>query len=192
MLDRKQTFDGIIKRFGKLEQKQVDGFNAIFDLWDESGYTDKRQLAYILATAWHEVKKTMQPIEEDGKGVGKPYGIYLKYEKDKKGKHIPYTNTKNLFYGRGLVQLTWYELYEKIGKALKLDLLNKPELALDLTISVNIMFYGMFKGVFTGKKLSDYFNIYTNDPIGARRIINGKDCNELIATYHTKFLRCLI
>jgi len=196
MIDKKETFTEIRKEFGKLNQKQVEGFDAIFDAWDETEYTDIRWLAYMLATPWHETGTTMQAIEEWGKGKGKPYGKQLKYAKDKKGKHIPYTDTKALFYGRGLVQLTWYELYKLMGEILGIDLLNHPELALDLNIAILIMFEGMLKadsniGDFTGKCLEHYFNSTVNDPIGARKIINGSDKAELIASYHTKFLRCI-
>lgn len=192
MIDRKESFARIRREYGSLNQKQVDGFNAIFDAWDKGTNTDTRHLAYMLATAWHETDKTMQAIEEYGKGKGKPYGKYLKYEKDKKGKHVPYSDVKTLFYGRGLVQLTWYDLYERVGNALNLDLLNHPELALDLNNAVKIMFYGMEKGIFTSRKLSHYFNTTINDPLGARKIINGTDCNELIKTYYTKFINSII
>lgn len=192
MINKQESFARIRKEFGRLEQKQVEGFDAIFDYWDKGTNTDIRHLAYMLATAWHETGTTMQAIEEWGKGKGKPYGKQLKYEKDSKGKHIPYTDVKTLFYGRGLVQLTWYDLYERVGNALNLDLINHPELALKLDNAVTIMFYGMSKGIFTGRKLSQYFNATINDPLGARAIINGRDCNELIKTYYTKFINSII
>lgn len=196
MINKEITFTKIRKDFGKLSQKQVEGFDAIFDAWDKSDYTDIRWLAYMLATAWHETDKKMQAIEEYGKGKGKPYGKTLKYAKDKRGNHIPYTDTKNLFYGRGLVQLTWYELYVKMGKLLGIDLLKHPELALQLDIAVLIMFEGMTKGEsdfgdFTGKSLEHYFNSTINDPIGARKIINGTDKAELIRDHYVKFLNCI-
>jgi putative chitinase len=43
-------------------------------------------------------------------------------------------------------------------------------------------------GDFTGKCLEMYFNEDVNDALGARRIINGTDCNELIKKYHEKFI----
>ena len=50
------------------------------------------------------------------------------------------------------------------------------------------MFRGMEQGWFTGKKLGDYFSADTDDPVNARRIINGNDKDTLIAGYHQKFL----
>jgi len=196
MINKEITFTKIRKEFGKLTQKQVEGFDAIFNAWDAGDYTDIRWLAYMLATAWHETDKKMQAIEEYGKGRGKPYGKALKYATDKRGNHISYTDTKNLFYGRGLVQLTWYELYVKMGRLLGIDLLKHPELALQLDIAVLIMFEGMTKGEsdfgdFTGKSLEHYFNSTINDPIGARKIINGTDKAELIRDYYVKFLNCI-
>ena len=58
------------------------------------------------------------------------------------------------------------------------------------------MFEGMTKGDsmigdFTGKCLEMYFNNKVDDPINARRIINGTDKARLIAGYHNKFLTAL-
>jgi putative chitinase len=39
----------------------------------------------------------------------------------------------------------------------------------------------MVEGWFTGKKLSDYFGGGRYEPVGARRIINGTDKDDLIA-----------
>lgn len=190
MINRKLTFDNIRKSFGKLTTEQVEGFTAIFDEWEVAEYTDLRWLSYMLATVWHETNKTMQPIEEYGKGKGRPYG--------KKIKHSGVAYLINvIFYGRGFVQLTWYENYQLMGRLLGIDLLNHPELALVMRNAVKIMFEGMTKGSssfgdFTGRCLEQYFNDKTNDPIGARKIINGTDKASLIADYHNEFLKSII
>jgi predicted chitinase len=158
-----------------LKQSQVNGLTAILNFW-ENDYSseDDRWLAYMLATAHHETDKKFQAIEEYGKGAGKPYGN-------------PDPITKQKYYGRGLVQLTWKYNYEKMGKQFRLDLLNHPEKALDLNLAVKIMFYGMTNGSFTGKKLSDYFNSDKSDWVNARKIINGLDKANLIAGYGKQF-----
>jgi putative chitinase len=46
----------------------------------------------------------------------------------------------------------------------------------------------MIKGMYTGKKLSDYFDKNTDDPVNARRIVNGTDKAKLIAKYYENFL----
>jgi hypothetical protein len=178
MIDRKIFYSKVRAHFGRLKQSQVQGFEAILDQWEEDGYSDFRWLAYMLATVWHETAKTVQPVTEYGS---------QKYLRSK--RYWPYI-------GRGFVQLTWAENYKKMGKILGLPLYQEPELALKLDVAVEIMFEGMlakrsFKGDFTGKSLENYFNKKKDDPIGARRIINGTDKAWLIAGYHRAFLGAL-
>lgn len=170
----------------KLSQSNVDGMNAILDAWEANcALIDLRWLAYMLATAYHETANTMQPIEEFGKGKNRKYGSKIK----KSGQS--YTTPDKIFYGRGLVQLTWYENYQTFAKLLKIDLLNKPELALTMLVSVQIMFTGMTQGLFTGVNLSRYFNDQKEDWVNARKIINGLDRADLIALYGKRFYECL-
>jgi putative chitinase len=49
----------------------------------------------------------------------------------------------------------------------------------------------MVEGLFTGKGLGDYFNETTDNPAGARAIVNGTDKAQLIATYHHHFLAAI-
>jgi putative chitinase len=168
-IDRPATFGLIKSYFGILKQSQVDAFNLFFDEWDG---VDKRHLAYILATAWHETAKTMLPIEEYGKGKGKKY----------EGK----------YYGRGYVQLTWDYNYKKAGEKLGVDFLKFPEKVMEKENAIKICFLGMSEGWFTGKKLSNYFNSEKSDPVNARRIINGLDKAELICDYYNKFLNSIV
>lgn len=192
MLDQKHFFDSIRETIfhGSLSQQQVDNINAILNRWEAQGLSDTRWLAYILATVYHETAKTMQPIEEYGKGAGYRYGKKIKRS------GIAYTTPDKLFYGRGYVQLTWFENYETMGRLLGIDLLNNPELALHPGIAADIMFEGMTKGNshfgdFTGKSLENYFNDSKEDWVNARRIINGVDCAVIIAGYGKKFYEAL-
>ena len=191
MINKANFYKKVRASFGALTNGQVLGFEAIINEFEKQKLSDVRWLAYMLATAWHETARTMQPIEEYGKGKTRPYGKRIKHSGQ------PYTNTANLFYGRGFVQLTWYENYELMGRLLKLDLINKPELALVLENAVKIMFEGMLRGSssvgdFTGKCLEQYFNNVADNPIGARKIINGQDKAVLISEYHSKFLNSLV
>lgn len=172
---------------GRLTQSQVEGINFKLDAFDRINITDDRWKAYMLATSYHETARTMQPIEEYGKGRGRPYGQKLRHDKK------PYTFPDKIYYGRGDVQLTWYENYELMGKLLGIPLLEQPELALKPDISAQIMIEGMTRGKsnrgdFTGVSLETYFSSTKDDPVNARRIINGLDKANLIATYHYKFL----
>lgn len=165
---------------GTLTQSQVDGMNYLLDTWEKlfpDG--DERHLAYCLATAYHETAQTMRPIEEYGKGKGYKYG-------QPTGPH------GQTYYGRGHVQLTWEENYKRAEKELKrygihAPLHKEPFLALEDANSAAILYDGCGDGWFTGKKLSDYFNAKVTDPVNARRIVNGTDKADLIASYYVKF-----
>mgnify|MGYP001766787317 CR=1 FL=1 len=174
MIFRRRLFDAVRARFGALSQAQVDGINAIIDVWEARGLTDPRWLAYILATAWHETGRTMQPVREIGRGNGRAYGI-------------PDQKTGRVYYGRGLVQITWKTNYERLGKRLGLDLVNNPDRALEPAISARILVIGMEEGLFTGKRLADYFSDGAASWVNARRIVNGLDRAEMIAAYARKF-----
>lgn len=174
----------------KLNQLQIESIDTIINYWDNKGHTDFRWLAYIFATVKHETANTMLPIEEYGKGKGRPYGRKIKHS------GIKYTTPDKLYYGRGYVQLTWYENYDLLGRLLGIDLLATPELTLNNSVATKILFEGMTKGAssfgdFTGKCLEMYFTPKVEDWEGARKIINGTDKKELIAGYGKKFLKCL-
>lgn len=168
---------------GKLTQSQADGIEHVLDAC--SKIADERWIAYILATVFHETGKTMQPIEEQGKGHGQRYG--------KKVKHSGqvYTMPDHIYYGRGYVQITWYENYQYLRKLIGKDLLNYPKLALVPNIAAQIMLVGMTKGAFTGMKLDTYFNDLCTDPKNARKIINGTDAAENITDYYYIFYKAL-
>lgn len=145
----------------------------------------------MLATSYHETAMTMQPIAEYGRGKGRPYGRKLRHDRK------PYDYPDKLYYGRGDVQLTWYENYELMGKLLGVPLLEQPEIALRPDTSARIMIEGMTngrsnRGDFTGVSLENYFNSAKDDPVNARRIINGMDKANVIAGYHDKFLEAIV
>lgn len=189
MIDKASFFTKIKANglFKTLNQNQVDSFNALFDECEKQGVTDIRQIAYIFATVYHEVNKTMMPIEEYGKGKNRTYGHKVKYS----GK--PYVEPDKIYYGRGHTQNTWYEIYEKLTKVNPngWDFLNKPELLLQLQPSIWATVYAMRTGLYTGKKLSWYIGGSECDFMNARRIINGTDKAEMIMGYANKFLAAL-
>lgn len=181
MIDREVFFNKIrINPFGgTLTQGQVDGCNAILDTWEaRPDFTDLRWLAYMMATAKWETAHTMQPIAEYGHGAGHTYGV-------------PDVQTGQAYYGRGLVQLTWKTNYAKMAALTGADLVTHPELALDPKIAALIMFDGMRDGLFTGVGLPWYFNETVDDPVNARKIINGLDRAEEIAMIHSEFWAAL-
>lgn len=181
---------------GRLAQGQVDGMNTILDTWEKSVFTDTRWLAYMLGTPYHETAGTMQPIKE--------YGTYEYFERmygpngrrgdvaRRMGNVNPGDGAK--YCGRGYVQVTWHNNYQRAGKLVGVDLVTNPDLAMRPDIAAKIMFAGMTDAEiifadfrddqnfsFTGKTLEDYFNDTTEDWVNARRIINGTQAAELIA-----------
>jgi len=176
--------------------KQRAGFDAIFAYWADSALNDERWLAYALATAWHETGTRMEPVREgfcdtDACAVKAVTRLFEK-KKIKRNYALPHPNG-NSYFGRGLVQITHGVNYERVGKAIGLGtrLFDNPSLALDLPTSVKILFVGMVDGLFSGKKLADYFNNVRTDWVNARRIVNVLDKADRIAGHARKFLVCL-
>jgi predicted chitinase len=81
--------------------------------------------------------------------------------------------------------------YQKMAALTGTDLVNHPELALDPKIAALVMFDGMKGGLFTGVGLPRYFDATHDDPVNARRIINGTDHANDIAQIHSAFLAAL-
>lgn len=148
---------------------------------------DVRWAAYMLATALRETAGTFQPIEEYGRGAGRPYGECARYVDCTGGVH------GHAYYGRGYVQLTWQANYLSCGRALGLGerLAVEPELALDPAISYRVMSHGMRNGLFTGRKLAEFIAGPSCDYVHARRIVNGLDAADEIAANAVLFERML-
>ena len=177
MINRATFFQEIRPLFGTIKTGQVIGTNVKLDYYDDhKDLMSTAQFAYVLATIYHETGGKMQPVNEIGKGIGKPYGKLI---------------NGRAYYGRGDVQLTWIHNYQKAGVSIHQDLVSNPELALVPSISVEIVMKGMVLGWFTGRKLSDYITESKADFVNARRIINGMDRAVLIAGYATTFLKAL-
>lgn len=176
--DRKIFFDGVRRDLfgGRLAASQVAGMEVILDAAPAT--LPSEHLAYALATAKWETAHTMQPIAEYGRGAGRAYG-----RRD--------LTTGRTYYGRGYVQLTWKANYRKASEELAVDFVTDPDRAMEPALAARIMFRGMAEGWFTGKRLDQYFRAGLDDPVGARRIINGTDRAAEIAGLHRKFLAAL-
>lgn len=130
------------------------------------------EVCYILATVKHETSNTFKPLEEYGKGKGRAYGNEI---------------NGVVYYGRGFVQITWFANYKKFEKILNVPLTTNPELACTTDVAYEIMVIGMLNGLFTGRRLSDYITEDNVDYLNARRIINGTDKAQLIASYAEQY-----
>jgi hypothetical protein len=128
----------------------------------------------------------MQPIEEYGKGSGKSYGQ-------------PVGPYNQCYYGRGHVQLTWEANYQNGQKYLldrysvEANIYPDASQMLDPQTSALISYDGMVYGWFTGVGLPKYLSKSKGieDPVNARRIVNGTDKADMIAGYYWKFKAAL-
>lgn len=203
--DRAAFFAAVRTKFGPLNQRQVDGFGTLLNVWTArySMRTPIGQLAYVLATAWHETARTMQPIAEIGSTA---YFVKLY---DVQGARASLARSMGntspgdgpRYRGRGYVQLTWKSNYAKATDKLRAlgvltaseSLVTSPELAMMPTVAAAILFEGMEGGWFTGRDLDETI---IGEPeyaefVAARRIINGTDRADLIAGYAKTFLAAL-
>ncbi len=137
--------------------------------------SERSHIAYILATVDHETNGSFQPVEE---------GYYLGANAEAHRQTLDYYP----YYGRGYVQITWAENYHKYSKLTGLDLLNQPEWMLRPDVSLFVLIDGMKRGVFTGRRLDDFTTGSRFDFVEARRIINGKDRAEEIASLADSWL----
>ena len=199
-IDRKRFFDGVrgTPYGGRLARGQVRGMAALLDRFERGRETDDlRFLAYMLATAHHETGGRMRPVREtfaasdavaiarldkafaEGRlpQVSAPY-----WRRDEDGRS---------WLGRGLVQITHRRNYERLSALTGIDLVARPERAMDMAAAVEILFAGMLQGAFTGRRLADHFSAGQADWVGARRIVNGLDRAERIAGYGRAFLVAL-
>lgn len=120
----------------------------------------RNQCAYVLATAYWETARTMEPVIE-------AYWLSDAWRK----QHLRYYP----WYGRGFVQLTWENNYKRAAKETGVKMDKDPELALQPNVAADVAVTGMKQGWFTTKKLSDYITLQKSDFKNARRIINGTD-----------------
>lgn len=181
-----------------LNAAQYQGTEKILDYWSQShAALDDRFLAYILATAYHETGRAMQPVREtfansDDQAIARLQRAYERgqlpwvkrpyWNKDSQGKS---------WFGRGLVQLTHRDNYQRVGNNLGIDLTTDPSAALDDDNAIRIIVEGMIGGWFSGPKLADFFHGKTADWLHARGIINGSESAQKVAGYGKSFYRAL-
>lgn len=188
-----QKFKDTFKK-PSLTQSFVDSINSLFDTfnaYDDLGATNPLNIAYLLATAWHETAYTMLPIKEYGS-----YQYLSKYDTGRLARILGNTPQADgdgqLYAGRGYVMITGKANYSKFSKILGIDLVNNPDLAMNPEIAAKILVIGCLRGSFTGRKLSDYIrNGSRLDFIRARAVVNGVDKSEAIANHAERFLECI-
>lgn len=190
-LDNAQAFFDAVRESrlftGTLKPDQVKGLETVCSAAKAANWP-LAFTAYALATACHETAYTMQPVRE---------AFWL--SENWRRAHLRYYP----FYGRGYVQLTWKDNYDKADRELNLSgqLTSNLELALDPDIAARIMVRGMQEGWFAadrnGKRHTMARHLPANGAASvaqmtsARRIINGTDKNDKIAAEAMKFQQAL-
>jgi predicted chitinase len=182
--------------FRPLKQAQVDNLNFLFDKMDCSEALMRlSEYAYVLATLKLETADTFAPVEEAYwiKPESKRITVLKKMYAGKKSIIHP---SGKLYTGRGYVQLTHIDNYIRMNEYVKkkfpdYDLVERPELACEPEAAWIILETGMSKGLFTGKKLKDYFTDEKHDFYNARKIINGLDRGGLVQAYAEKYFEVL-
>lgn len=136
----------------------------------------RNQAAYVLATAYWESARTMEPVKE---------AFWLSEQWRKKNLHYyPY-------YGRGYVQLTWESNYRFASNQIGDDLVSNPDLALVPEDAMEILVLGCRDGWFTrahktngwdpGYRLENFITLQKSNFVEARKIVNGMDKANTIA-----------
>jgi predicted chitinase len=206
-MDRAKFFSAVkISLFaGKLSQSQVDGMNAMLDEF-EAQHIARDQQAYMLATAYHETATHMQPVIETrqpNEATNPSVDTAIaRLESSWSRGHLPWVKTPyrrkdakgRSYLGRGLPQLTHMVNYDKVGRAIGVDLVSDPDQALRTDIAVKIMIAGMTLGIFTGRKMSDFLDGVDEADAedyrefrSSRVIVNGMDKADVIAAEAIKF-----
>lgn len=210
-VDKKFFFDTVRKSLfgGSLTDIQVSTLDAILN----SAADSPDELAYTLATPYHEVGPTLAPVTENLNYTAKrirqvwpsrfksdaaaaavahnPEALGNKVYGGRLGNDAPGDGFR--YRGRGFSQITGKGMYEKFGKLLNIDLVGNPDLALVPATAAKILVIGMQRGLFTGKKLDDFVRPNGFDFVGARSIINadGKANGGKIADIAVKFRKAI-
>ena len=192
-----------------LTNSRMQGFEAIFDFWDQVESFDSLEwLAYELATAWHETGARMLPVRE-----GFAESDEVAYQRvtaycaaQGRSNYAMRHQNGNSYYGRGYVQLTHAENYLKMGEAMGHGraFYDKPDRVMDPSVGAEILVTGMMRGLFRPAKgsLLDYFNHQSLRWYDARDLINGdmskkpawangKTIGSLVAGYGKAFFGVL-
>lgn len=169
--------------------------NNIINESGAAGVTNLNQVAYEMATARRESHMGNWMNEFGGNNYFEQHYGY----KTKKGAELGNTHPHDgaNFHGRGLVQTTgrtnytkWTDRLAKEGMqhdGQPIDLVGHPELAADPQIAARMAVEGMRDGGFTKYKLSDFVNDKQTDYLHARKVINGMDAAQEIATQATRY-----
>lgn len=182
-------FDGLRAALNQpISPTQMRSVYLILKQIDKHEITDRNQVAYILATCWHECRfKSIREIRaKPGTRVWRMQNAYW----------------SSGYMGRGFSQLTWLKNYRKFTPVVGVDLVRYPDKALIPEIGAEILVFGMKNGSFTAAGLYSKNNLAKYFPpggtpgtvnwIGARSIVNGNFQADKVATAAVKILTVIV
>lgn len=183
-MNRPAFYDSLRPHIG-VTQSFVFGCEKLLD-YIEAHPMNTNIAAANFATAYWESGKTMAPVKE-------AYWLSESWRRQNL-RYYPW-------YGRGLVQTTWKENYEKVGVLLGLGktyFTDSPDRLLKWRHAVPALFKATEVGLYTGKAWSDYIDdIDESDAedlrefVASRRVVNGTDRAEEIGQLALHFEHAL-
>lgn len=211
-VDRKAFFDSVRASLfgGSLSGYQVGVLDGLIDQFDGS----PDQLAYVMATPYHEVgpgfipkvenlnytanrmmqvwPKRFPTLASTNGFVRNPRALANRVYGGRFGNTEPDDGWR--YRGRGFSQITFKDNYEWASELTGVNLVANPELASDPEIASKVLIVGMVAGKFTGKKLADFITAKERNYVAARAIINADVAanGKKIAGYAEKFRAALI
>ncbi len=181
---------------------QFKGIQGILAAFETHGDGRDGTLAYALATAYHETGGGMLPVKETvfaGHKDKNPSDETVAKRLDAWAARTGRTNRYwdrtppygHRYFGRGLVQLTHAENYKASSDDAGVDLVRKPDYALDPEIAARILIRGLLDGRWNGKGKGIVYYLDRGDLKNARRTVNITDKWDVVAKYHKAFLRAI-
>lgn len=161
----------------------MEGLTVILDAWHSAAeLSDRRWLAYMLATVFHDTAGTMMPSREAGDDLqlARLYDVCGDYPVRARmiGNDAPGDGAR--YRARGYVRVRGKAHYLAMSGPAGCDLVTDPELLLRPAVACRVMFAGLTVGAFTGYRLADFINAKGCDWAAARRVVSLTGAAPLI------------
>lgn len=196
LIDRAAFFAAVRSSLfgGRLSEQQVRGMQTLLDAWERlAGDRPLQQLAYILATVFHETGRRMVPVREGfaKSDVEACAAVARLHAQGRISRNYALPVHGVSYYGRGRVQVTHLANYRKLQERFGRPFVAHPDLLLNDAIDAEVAIVGHLEGLWTGRRLDEFLGAGGDDPTGARRVVNGTDQAGRIATHYGDFRAAL-